>query len=158
MRKVVYGDDGRFIEWASRRIGTVFRPDAKAIGLSRADDLGDPADPERDSEGRRIIASVVFDGFSNTDVNMHVASDGSRLWLNREYLTKCFAFPFIQCGYRRVTGLVPASNADALKFDLHLGFRVEGRCREAMPNGEDVIVLGMLRRDCRFIPKERADA
>lgn len=157
MRTVVYGDDQRYIEWAAERIGAAFRADAKAIGLCRTDDTGEPGG-ERDSQGRRIIASVVFDGFSDTDCNIHVASDGSRLWLNREYLTRCFSFPFIQCGFRRVTGLVPADNTDALRFDLHLGFRLEGRCREAMPDGSDVLVLGLLRRDCRYIPKEARNA
>lgn len=147
MRTVVYGDDQRFIEWAAERIGSAFRADAKAIGLVRVDD-----------EGEHIIASVVYDGFSDTDCNMHVASDGSRQWLNREYLSRCFAYPFIQCGFRRVTGLVPANNTDALRFDLHLGFRLEGRCREAMPDGSDVLVLGLLRRDCRHIPKEARNA
>ncbi|MEY9435592.1 N-acetyltransferase [Bradyrhizobium elkanii] len=152
MREVIYGDDARYIEWAAQRIGTAFRADAKAIGLARSDDVGEPGG-DRDSAGRLIVASVVFDGFSECDCNMHVASDGSRQWLNREYLVRCFAFPFIQCGLRRVTGLVPAKNTAALRFDTHLGFRLEGRCRDALPD-DDVIVLGMVRADCRFIPKE----
>lgn len=139
MRQVVYGEDKRFIDWAADRIGIQrFRDDAKAIGL------------ERDGQ---VIASVVFDGFSSCDCNMHVASDGSRLWLNREYLVRCFAFPFIQCGLRRVTGLVPAKNRDALRFDRHLGFQIEGLCREALPD-DDILILGLLRRDCKYIPKE----
>lgn len=153
MRQVIYGDDERFTEWAAGRVGIAsFRSDAQAIGLVRADDVGEPGG-DRDSAGRRILASVVFDGFSDTDCNMHVSSDGSRQWLNREYLVRCFAFPFLQCHLRRVTGLVPAKNADALRFDLHLGFRLEGRCRDALPD-DDVIVLGMTRKECRFIPKE----
>ena len=137
MRKVVYGQDQRFIQWAAERIGVTFRSDAVAIGLE-------------DSTG--IRAAVIFDSFTAVDCCMHVASDGSRLWLNREYLAKCFAYPFIQCGFARVTGLVPASNKDALRFDLHLGFKEEGRCRQAAPDGGDIVVLGMLASECRFIP------
>jgi RimJ/RimL family protein N-acetyltransferase len=56
----------------------------------------------------------------------------------------------VQLGVQRVTGYVPASNAAALRFDRHLGFVEEGRLREALPGGEDVIVLGMLKRECRW--------
>lgn len=154
MRTLVYNDDERLIAWAQKRIGSTFRSDARAIGLARDSDIGDPKDPDRDSQGRLIVGSVVYDGFSSTDCNMHVASNGSGSWLNRAFLAASFAYPFVQCGLQRVTGLVPASNRRALLFDLNLGFRIEGLCREAMPNGEDLYVLGMLKRDCRFISKE----
>lgn len=143
MFRVIYDQDDRLIPWAEQRIGEKFRSDARAIGQ------------ERDGQ---IVAAVVYDNFSNVDCNMHIASDGSGKWLTRELLVRAFAFPFIQCGFRRVTGLVPADNAEALKFDLHLGFEIEGRCREAMPDGSDVIVLGMLRRNCRYIPTEARNA
>lgn len=153
MRQAVYGDDTRLIEWAAARIGvSSFRSDAHAIGLVHADDVADP-DPGRDSAGRRIAAVTVFDGFSKCDANMHIASDETGKWMTREYLVRAFAYPFIQCGLRRVTGLVPAKNTVALKFDLHLGFRLEGRCRDALPD-DDVLVLGLLRRECIYIPKE----
>lgn len=153
MRQAVYGDDKRLIEWAAKRVGvSSFRFDAHAIGLVHINDVAEP-DADRDSAGRRIAAVTVLDGFSKCDANMHIASDGSGLWLTREFLVRSFAYPFVQCGLRRVTGLVPAKNTEALKFDLHLGFRLEGRCRDALPD-DDIIVLGMRRIDCRFLPKE----
>lgn len=152
MRQVIYGDDARFIEWAERQIGVEFRSDAKAIGLVRADDIGPPG-PDRDDEGRRIIASVVFDTFSDYNCYMHIASDGSKGWLTEELLVKSFAYPFVQCGLRRVTGMVPAKNNTALEFDKHLGFQFEGRCLDALPD-DDIIILGMTRSRCRWIPKE----
>lgn len=139
MRQVIFGEDQRFIEWAQERIGVTLRNDAVAIGLE--DETG-------------IRAATIFDTFSSVDCCAHVASDGTGTWLNREFIVKSFAYPFIQCGFSRLTGLVPASNRAALRFDLHLGFKIEGRCREAAPDGGDIIVLGMLRRECRFIPRE----
>lgn len=153
MRQAVYDDDERLIEWAAARIGvSSFRSDAHAIGLVHVNDVAQP-DANRDSAGRRIAAVTVMDGFSECDANMHIASDGSGLWLTREFLVRSFAYAFIQCGLRRVTGLVPAKNTEALRFDMHLGFRLEGRCRDALPD-DDVLVLGMLRADCRYISKE----
>lgn len=71
--------------------------------------------------------------------------------MTREFLRVAFRYPFYQLKVRRVTGYVPASNADALRFDLHLGFVQEGLMREAMDTGEDVVVLGMLKRECRWL-------
>lgn len=121
-----------------------FRRDAYTLGL------------ERDGQ---IIAAVVFDNFSDVDCNIHIASDGSRAWLSKEFLASTFAYVFIQLGFPRVTGLVEADNEDALKFDEHLGFVREGYHPKAGSNGGDMISLGMLRENCRWIPKQhRASA
>ncbi|SEH89895.1 GNAT family N-acetyltransferase [Paraburkholderia hospita] len=142
MFKLIYEQDERFLTWAAARIGVDrFRDDARTIAY------------EKDGE---LLAVIVFDGFSGSDMNMHVASDGTRQWLTRELLTAAFAYPFIQCGVRRVTGLVPAKNAAALKFDQHLGFRREGYHPCAARNGGDLISLGMLREHCRFLPQGTA--
>ena len=139
MFRLLYGEDERLLPWATERVGVPsFRHDARTIGYENDDGL---------------VAVVVFDGFSPVDVNMHIASDGSSRWLTRELLTASFAFPFIQCGLRRVTALVPARNTAALKFDEHLGFRREGYHPQAGKDG-DLVSLGMLKEWCRFLPKE----
>lgn len=137
---LIYNADEILIPWAAERIGIQsFRDDAKAIGIVTGDN---------------IRGVCVFDNFSPADVFIHIASDGSKTWLTWDFLVSCFAYPFIQLRLPRVTGLVPASNEAAMKFDLKLGFQIEGRCREAVEDGDDLMILGMLRRECRFIPKE----
>lgn len=126
------------IAWAAERVGNGFRSDAKAIGQLRQGELN---------------AVVVYDTFSESDCYIHIASDGSKRWATRTFFFHAFHYPFVQCDLPRVTGLVPAKNEAALRFDLKLGFQVEGRSPEAAP-GDDVIILGMLRRNCVFIPKE----
>lgn len=138
MSELIYGQDETLIEWAQCVIGCTFRSDATAIGNA--------------SDGK-ILAVAVFDGFSECDCNIHIASDGSGHVLSRGFLAASFAYPFIQLNMRRVTGLVPASNTKALKFDYHLGFVFEGRCRNALPN-DDIIILGMLREECPFLPEK----
>jgi RimJ/RimL family protein N-acetyltransferase len=134
--KTVYSDPKRYVEWASGKIGiAAFRSDARAIGLER-DGL--------------LIAVAVYDTFSPGSCAMHIASDGSGRWLNKDFLFRMFAYPFIQCGFRRVTGLIAASNTASLRFARHIGFQDEGVLREEAPDG-DVIVLGMLRRECKWI-------
>lgn len=138
MAQVIYGKEQRLLPWAQERIGCTFRRDAYTIGL------------EKDGE---LVAVVVFDGFSACDCNVHVASDGTGHWLTREFLVCVFAYPFIQLGLRRVTGLIAAKNQAALRFNRKLGFTQEGVCRHGMPD-DDLVVLGMLRSECRFLQKE----
>lgn len=136
---LIYGDEERLLPWAASRVGIGdFRRDAYTIGLERDDNL---------------VAVVVFDGFSTCDCNMHLASDGTGKWMNRAILAASFAYPFIQLRLNRVTGLVPATNEYALKLNEHLGFEREGLCRKALPD-DDMVVMGLLRENCRWVPKE----
>lgn len=130
----------QLIRWADHAIqGANFREDAVSLGLV---------------DGDEVRAVVVYENFSAGNCNIHVASDESGHWLTREFTVRAFAYPFMQCGLQRVTGLVPSQNVKALDFDLKLGFKPEGRMRNFLPNGDDMIILGMLREECRFIPKE----
>ena len=135
--KLIYGDEARLLSWASERIGVRFRADACTIGL------------ERDGE---LVAVVVYDTFSEVDACMHIASDGTRAWMNKSLLLAAFAYPFIQLKLRRVTGMVPAKNTEALAFDEHIGFVREGYHPKALPD-DDIVSLGLLRENCRFIPQ-----
>jgi len=133
----VLDDKARCGAWALERIAHVpsWGEWFEAIGL------------ERDAE---LVAAVIFNLWSGADIAMHIAAVPGRRWMTREFLRAAFRYPFVQLECQRVTGYVPASNADALRFDRHLGFVEEGRMREALPNGEDVIVLGLLKRECRW--------
>jgi RimJ/RimL family protein N-acetyltransferase len=135
--KISIEDQTRIISWAEDKIGCKFRPDAKAIAHYR---------------DNKLAGVVVYDCFGECDCNIHVASDGNRRWVTKSYLAEVFAYPFLQCGFRRITGLVPYKNKPAIRFNTHLGFTVEGVCREALPD-DDIVVMGMLKRDCRFIPR-----
>lgn len=131
--KQFVGHSDELVAWASERIHFTPRTDVKSFGLV--------------SE-QGIHAVTLYDNFSEADCNIHIASDGTRHWLSRQYLNMSFYYPFVQWNLRRVTGLVPAKNADALRFDLHLGFEQEGYLKHALPD-DDLIVLGMTRD--RFI-------
>jgi RimJ/RimL family protein N-acetyltransferase len=126
--------------WAEQRIGHI-PPFEKFTGIAifRAD---------------LLLGCVLYTDFTGRSICMHVASNGSRHWATPKFLRMVFEYPFNELNVRRVTALVVESNSDAMKLDQHLGFRIEGRLREAAWDGGDVVVLGMLRRECRFL-KER---
>lgn len=136
MSNLIYGHEDRLLPWAQERIGVPFRRDAYTLGLEKEGEL---------------VAVVVFDGFGETDCSMHIASDGTKAWMNKALLLHAFAYPFDQLGLLRVTGLVPADNQAALAFDENLGFVREGYHPKAGPGGKDLVSLGLLKENCRFV-------
>lgn len=135
MAHLVFGADARLVAWVGERMGCVFDPGARAIGLE-----GD--------DGLRAVS--VFERFTEGDCHIHIATTGTGFAMSRAFVVASFMFPFVQLRQRRLTGLVPAKNARALRFNLNLGFQIEGRMRETHPD-DDTIIMGMLRRECRFL-------
>ena len=134
MRRIILDQRDRCAEWARARIPHVpsWGEWCEAIGL----------------EDDGLLAVVVYNLYSGSDIAMHIAAVPGRRWMTREFLRVAFRYPFVQLGCRRVSGYVPASNTDAQRFDEHLGFVREGLMRHALPD-DDIIVYGMLREEAR---------
>lgn len=141
--RLIYGEDERLVRWAEERIPhQQFREDAKAIGHER---------------GGQLVAVCVFDTFSPNSCCVGLAADTSgRLpswrWSSREFAIACMAYPFLQCGFNHITCIVSALNERSLRYTRKFGWVQEGILREAGPEGEDMILFGMLRRECRWLP------
>lgn len=135
MKRIVW-DQPRIVgAWVCERTGgTYSEVDSTAIGL------------EKDGE---LIAGVLYDHFNHRSIAMHVAAVGKD-WLNRDYLRACFRYPFIQLGVSKILGLVDSSNADARRFDEHLGFVVEAVVKDAAPHG-DLLIYSMTRERCKYL-------
>lgn len=132
-------DKDELLDWAAARYDdNAIDSDTHAIGV--------------EVDGM-IQAVAMYNCFTDISCNIHVVSDGGKRWASRTFLREAFAYPFIQLGLKRLTALVPARNTDALTLDLRLGFQMEGRMAEATDN-DDLVVLGMLRRNCIWIPEE----
>ena len=101
-----------------------------------------------------IVGGIVFHEFNGANFYIHVASDHPKRWVTREWLHCLFSYAFDQAGAKRITGIVPESNAVALKFDLDVGFEIEGRLVGAHPKG-DMLVIKMTRETCKWIDYER---
>lgn len=141
MKTAIYGQDDIIIPWVGERVNEdEFAPGAVSIGLE---------------EDGNIIAGVVFDMYTGPSITMHVAAVPGKRWMTRDYLFRCFAYPFIQLQCNRVTGLVRADNVVAQKFDEHLGFVREGVIRKGAEDGTDFILYGMLKEECRWLEIKR---
>lgn len=138
MARIIYDPKERLLTWASAHTDTGEIPaDAHAIGV------------ERDGE---IIAVVYYVWFTDYNCTLHVVSDGGATWLSREFLAHVFAYPFGQLKLRRVTAFVASRNERALTMDYRLGFEVEGVMKHGAGD-DDIIVMGMLRENCVWIPE-----
>jgi RimJ/RimL family protein N-acetyltransferase len=134
--RIVHDERRRVGEWVRERVALSqgWGEWYSAIGL------------ERDGE---LVAGVVYNYYSVYDIAMHVASDGSRRWMTKDFLRAVFSYPFVQLGCKRVTGYVLSRNTAARRFDEHIGFVREGVMRQA-GGDDDVIVYGMLESECRW--------
>ena len=139
MKKVIYGQDPRVTEWVAEQVKEDDFGQCSAIGL------------EKDGN---LVAGVVFNWYTGPSIAMHVAGIGKE-WLTRDFLYRCFAYPFIQLECNRVTGLVRTDNFAAQKFDEHLGFVREGVIRRGASDGTDFILYGMLKEECRWLEMRR---
>jgi hypothetical protein len=133
---IILDEPDRLIAWASEQLGVGFFNDARAIGWGTLDD---------------IRAVAVYERWTGSDCCVHLVSDQRPGWLARRFIAAGFSYPFIVGRLRRLTGLVPASNFRALRLNEHFGFRREGALRAGADDGGDMIVMGMLREECRFI-------
>lgn len=141
MKTVVYGQDSRVCKWVADRIGDgELGFDCHGIGL------------EQDGE---LIAGVGYNIYTVAAICMHVAAVPGKRWMTRDFLWRAFAYPFLQLKCNRVTALVRVDNEESKRFVLHLGFKYEGLLRQAANDGQDMIVFGMLRDECRWLGVKR---
>jgi RimJ/RimL family protein N-acetyltransferase len=138
-RRIVIGNE--VVQWVAKRTGE-FGNYGAAVGFGIEDD-------------RELIAGVVFNEYNGANINMHVASDGSRKWMTREFLWMVFDYAFNQAKIKRITGLVGEGNTEAQLFDEHIGFSLETTLSDAHPSG-DLLVYVMRREQCRWLNIRRS--
>lgn len=98
----------------------------------------------------KIVAGVAYADYNGPNVVCHIASDGSRRWLTRQYLWTIFDYPFNQMKVDRITVCVGEGNVASRKFVLHLGFTLETTLQGAHPTG-DILIFRMRKKDCAWI-------
>lgn len=101
-------------------------------------------------KGGDLVAGVAYAEWNGPNVVCHIASDGTRRWLTRQYLHTIFDYPFNQLKVKRITVCVGEGNSDSRRFVQHLGFSLETTLSEAHPTG-DLLVYKMAKEGCRWI-------
>jgi hypothetical protein len=134
MRKFVVNDP-RTCRFVCEQTGSTDFHNYTSIGL------------ERDGE---IIAGVIYDNFSGSNVFLHFAGKPGTRWCTHDFLKMVFGYAFDGLKCRRIAGFVPASNKCAVNFELHLGCVIEAVLKDAHPTG-DMLVMRMTREKCRYL-------
>ncbi|MGN6124694.1 MAG: GNAT family N-acetyltransferase [Sphingomonas oligoaromativorans] len=130
-------DEPRLLRWCAERI-----PHATAEGwyLERAQPLGI-------SDGRDLLAVMVVHGYERQHGNAQISmAAASPRWASRPVIAKLLSYPFEQLRCQRITTLIPASNARAIRFNEGIGFQREGLARRGFGT-EDCVILGLLAEE-----------
>lgn len=117
-------------DFVGARVGTVIVPPYTAIGEAR--------------DGR-VVAGVVFNCFTRTDIEATVATIAPP---SRRLLRRCGAYVFGELGCCRIT--ITTESGEVAALAKRLNAQTEGRKRNQYGPGRDGIVLGILREDWKF--------
>lgn len=107
----------------------------------------DPKTVGYEIEGE-LRGGVVYTHYTPTNVFASIALDAP---LTKRFLYTMFWVPFVQYGVRHIGCMVEGSNLRSFNLCTRLGFQVEGRLRESAAEGEDVVLLGLLKRECKWL-------
>lgn len=98
-----------------------------------------------------VAIAVAYNAFVGKTCCIHSVIHRPDL-VSRSIVRETFEYPFITCGCEAVIGLVDSTNDAALNFNKKLGFKEVHRIPNGGPDG-DMIIMQMLRSDCRWLRK-----
>lgn len=134
VKRIVIGRS--VVEWVAKK-------------TQEAGDFGSSVGIGLDHDGE-LVAGVAYCQFNGPNIVCHIASDGSKRWLTRDFLWTIFDYPFNQAKVERITVCIGQGNKDSIKFVEHLGFEFETYLKDAHPTG-NLLIFVMRRTQCRFI-------
>jgi RimJ/RimL family protein N-acetyltransferase len=101
--------------------------------------------------GKKLIAGIILnDHRENHDVWLTIYSTDKR-WCTKAVIKYVFGIVFILMNCRRCNVFISKDNHKSLSLCERLGFVKEGLLRQYRENGTDCYVLGMLKKECRWL-------
>jgi RimJ/RimL family protein N-acetyltransferase len=100
--------------------------------------------------GGEVVAGVVFNNYNAVNATAHIAI-AKPCKAAREMIRHAFRYAFVECGLKRLTGMVPVSEPKTIAFDQHLGFEPEFIMESAAFDGGGLQVLVMWPDKCRWL-------
>ena len=133
--RLVFGEDRRVADWCENQIlhFSGWGSDPKSIGY------------EIDGE---IRGAVVYTNYSGANVFATIAMTAP---MSKKFLFSIFHAPFLQFCCNHITCCIEESNRKSVNLCTRLGFTLEGRLRESAIDGEDVLIMGMLKSECKWL-------
>lgn len=140
--QIIRDTSGFVANWASTIIGSPLPEGAMSFGVL--------------NDNNQLVGAVTLHDIKKHLLSLSVAGTNPR-WASRKNLKSMFEVMFNEMDKNLITVLVSANNVASLRLTRGVGFREEGRLREAGPDGEDMIIFGMLKRECEFLDPPRDD-
>lgn len=122
-------DDARVAAFVGERVDTIICPPFTAMGI------------ERNGE---VIAGVVFNVFTGSDVHVTVAGTG---W-TKGFFADVGHYVFDQLKCIRMTAVT--EKPEVVRIAERLGGEIEGAMRDHFGPGRDGFIVGILKQDWKF--------
>ena len=135
--RLLYGYDVEIAEWVADELN--IDTFGKCRAIAAFDESG-------------IIAGVVYHNYRSPLISMEMTiASVSPKWANKRTIRAFFDYPFSQIGLARVTSITDVENQHSVAFQKRLGFKQEGLIRQGYENGNDAVLMGMLRKECKWV-------
>jgi hypothetical protein len=99
-----------------------------------------------------VAAGVVVNNFNGANATAHIAIK-KRTKLIIPLFKVVSSYAFIQCGLKRLTGMVPTDEPATIAFDKKLGFVEEFVMKDGAP-GADMMILVLWPENCKWLQEE----
>lgn len=103
----------------------------------------------------KLLMVVGLASFIGKTCQIHVAMEKGFHFTPKVMLERVFQHVFDEFKVQKLLGIVNSKNEKAMRYDLHLGFIEEHRIRGMHDNGGDIVILSMVREQCRYLKQEK---
>lgn len=130
--QLVFGDDERVGEFASRGLGLLIVPPFVSIGVV--------------NQKGNLCGSVIYNHYNGPNVEITIFGPGA---MKRGIIRACLSYPFHQLGVIRVSARTRRSNKAMCRMLPRLGFKFEGVMKNYFGpyRNDDAILYCLMRKD-----------
>lgn len=97
------------------------------------------------------LAGIVgFDFHRHCDITGYIRGV-RRVWATEKLFEISFNFVYNHLKVERITAGIRSNNTASIHLCGRLGFRKEGILRNYFKNGEDLLLMGLLRKECKYL-------
>lgn len=101
-------------------------------------------------EDDQLTAGVIYHNHMGNDIGASIGVAKGHV-LSRRFVFAMYRLPFCVLEVNRITVRVRESNRPSIELAEDFGFALEGTIRQGYPDGEDMLLYGMLKQECRWL-------
>lgn len=100
---------------------------------------------------RGELAGIVgFDYHRHCDITGYMRGV-RRVWASEKLFEIAFSFVYNHLKVKRITAGIRSNNTASIHLCGRLGFRKEGLLRNYFSDGDDLLLMGLLRNECKYL-------